>query len=93
MFRSGLEGKVATLLSSLKVPYEYETTKLAYVLECNYIPDFLLPNGIYLEVKGRLTSEDRRKMKAVKKSNPELDRKSTRLNSSHSSVSRMPSSA
>jgi hypothetical protein len=33
----------------------------------------LLPNGIYLEVKGRLTVEDRRKMLAVKKSNPELD--------------------
>ena len=46
MYRSGLEGKVADLLSGLKVPYEYETTKLAYVLECNYIPDFLLPNGI-----------------------------------------------
>ena len=73
MYRSGLEGKVADLLSGLKVPYEYETTKLAYVLKCNYIPDFLLPNGIFLEVKGRLTSEDRRKMKAVKKSNPDLD--------------------
>jgi len=66
MYRSGLEGKVADLLSSLKVSYEYESRKLAYVLECNYIPDFLLPNGIFLEVKGRLTSEDRRKMKAVK---------------------------
>ena len=73
MYRSGLEEKVADLLSSLKVKYEYETKKLAYVLECNYIPDFLLPNGVFLEVKGRLTSEDRRKMIAVKKSNPELD--------------------
>jgi hypothetical protein len=73
MYRSGLEGKVADLLSSLKVKYEYESRKLAYILECNYIPDFLLPNGIFLEVKGRLTSEDRRKMIAVKKSNPDLD--------------------
>jgi hypothetical protein len=73
MFRSGLEEKVAALLKSLKVPYEYENCKLAYVLQCNYIPDFLLPNGIFLEVKGRLTSEDRRKMLAVKKSNPDLD--------------------
>ena len=46
MYRSGLEGKVADLLSSLKVNYEYETRKLTYVLECNYIPDFLLPNGV-----------------------------------------------
>lgn len=73
MYRSGLEEKVADLLSSLKVKYEYESTKVAYTLKCNYTPDFLLPNGIYLEVKGRLTTEDRRKMLAVKKDNPELD--------------------
>jgi hypothetical protein len=73
MYRSGLESKVADLLSSLKVKYEYESKKLAYQLECNYLPDFLLPNGIYLEVKGRLTSEDRRKMLAVKRCNPDLD--------------------
>jgi len=72
-FRSGLEQQVADLLSSLKVKYEYESTKVPYILQCNYTPDFLLPNGIYLEVKGRLTSEDRRKMLSVKKSNPELD--------------------
>ncbi len=73
MYRSGLEEKVADLLSSLKVKYEYESTKVAYTLQCNYTPDFLLPNGVYLEVKGRLTTEDRRKMLAVKKNNPELD--------------------
>jgi len=73
MYRSGLEEKVADLLSSLKVKFKYESEKLAYILECNYLPDFLLPNGVYLEVKGRLTSEDRRKMIAVKKSNPTLD--------------------
>ena len=73
MYRSGLEERVADLLSSLKVKYEYEPVKVAYQLLCNYTPDFLLPNGVYLEVKGRLTTEDRRKMLAVKKSNPELD--------------------
>jgi hypothetical protein len=72
-FRSGLEEKVAGLLTSLGVSYEYESTKLAYVLRCNYTPDFLLPNGIYLETKGLLDSEDRRKMLAVKADNPELD--------------------
>lgn len=73
MFRSGLEEKVADLLSSLRVKYEYESQRIAYQLQCNYTPDFLLPNGVYLEVKGRLTTEDRRKMIAVKKSNPKLD--------------------
>lgn len=72
-FRSGLEKKVATLLSSLGVEYEYESTKVPYVLSCNYTPDFLLPNGIYLEAKGYLGPDDRRKMLAVKRQNPELD--------------------
>ena len=73
MYRSGLEEKVADLLSSLKVKYEYEDRKVPYQLQCNYLPDFHLINGVFLEVKGRLTSEDRRKMKAVKSCNPELD--------------------
>jgi hypothetical protein len=72
-FRSGLEVKVADLLTELGVKYEYESTKVPYILQCNYTPDFLLPNGVYLETKGQLTEEDRRKMKAVKKANPELD--------------------
>lgn len=72
-YRSGLEVKIADLLSSLGVTYEYESTKIPYVLQCNYTPDFLLPNGIYLEAKGQLTEEDRRKMKAVKAANPDLD--------------------
>jgi len=72
-FRSGLEEKVADLLQGLGVTYEYESTKVPYILQCNYTPDFLLPNGVYLETKGQLTEEDRRKMKAVKNANPELD--------------------
>jgi hypothetical protein len=72
-FRSGLEEKVADLLTNLGVKYEYESTKVAYQLMCCYTPDFLLPNGVYLETKGRLTQEDRRKMKAVKQANPDVD--------------------
>jgi hypothetical protein len=72
-YRSGLERQVADLLSGLGVSYEYESTKVPYILQCNYTPDFLLPNGVYLETKGQLTEEDRRKMKAVKEANPDLD--------------------
>ena len=72
-YRSGLEKKVAELLGTLSIPFEYESTKVPYVLQCNYTPDFLLPNGIYLETKGQFTPEDRRKMLAVKKCNPDLD--------------------
>ena len=72
-YRSGLEEKVADLLNGLKVNYEYEDRRIPYRLQGNYLPEFHLANGIFLEVKGRLTSEDRRKMKAVKLCNPDLD--------------------
>lgn len=72
-YRSNLEKEVASLLSQLGVSFEYESTKIPYILTCNYTPDFLLPNGTYLETKGHLTPEDRRKMIAVKKNNPDLD--------------------
>ena len=72
-FRSKLEENVADLLTNFGVDYEYESTKVPYVLQCNYTPEFLLPNGVYLETKGQLTEEDRRKMKAVKAANPDLD--------------------
>lgn len=72
-YRSGLERKVADLMTSLDIPFEYETTKVPYVIEHNYIPDFILPNGIMLECKGLWEPEDRRKMLAVMKQNPELD--------------------
>jgi hypothetical protein len=37
-----------------------------------YKPDFKLDNGIYIEVKGRLTASDRTKLLAVRESNPGL---------------------
>ncbi len=72
-FRSQLEEKVADLLFELKIDYEYEPTKVPYQIMHNYTPDFLLNNGVYLEVKGYFDSDSRRKMKAVKLQNPDLD--------------------
>ena len=73
MFRSELEEKVSDLLCELGVDYEYEPTKVSYQIQHNYSPDFLLNNGIYLETKGYWDAADRRKMKAVKEQNPDLD--------------------
>ena len=73
MFRSELEEKVSDLLCELGIDYEYESTKVPYQIQHNYTPDFLLPNGVYLETKGYWDSADRRKMKAVKEQNPDLD--------------------
>ena len=72
-FRSKLEERVATLLMTLGVSYEYESIKIPYTIQHHYTPDFVLPNYVHLEAKGYWAAEDRRKILAVKKDNPELD--------------------
>lgn len=71
--RSGFERTIATFLERNKIKYQYEPVKLAYVLERTYCPDFLLPNGVFIEAKGKLDQETRSKMLAVKKAHPDLD--------------------
>ena len=70
--RSHLEEQVADLLDQMKVPYQYESEKLPYLIEANYIPDFKV-GDIYLEAKGYWSPADRRKILAVKKDNPDMD--------------------
>ena len=72
-FRSGLEEKVADLLGELGVKYDYESTKVPYVIQHTYTPDFVLPNGIIIETKGLFTVDDRRKHIAIQKQHPKLD--------------------
>ena len=72
-FRSKLEENIANLLEGLGVSYEYETQKVSYVIQHNYTPDFVLPNHTYLECKGYWDAKDRRKIKQVKKDNPDMD--------------------
>ena len=72
-YRSKLEERVADLLSNLGVSFDYESTKVPYQIQFNYSPDFILPSGVMLETKGYWAPEDRRKIKAVKVCNPELD--------------------
>ena len=72
-FRSGLEEKVASLFEELGVIYEYESTKIPYVIQHIYTPDFLLTNGVYLEAKGYWDANDRRKIKNVKQQHPDID--------------------
>lgn len=67
------ERTLATQLERNKIKYQYEPVKLAYVLERTYCPDFQLPNGIFIEAKGKLDQETRSKMIAVKKAHPDLD--------------------
>ncbi|WP_296084232.1 endodeoxyribonuclease [uncultured Agrobacterium sp.] len=75
-FRSGLEEKVADQLRSLGVEVEFEQSKIKYVKPARnstYTPDFRLPNGIFIETKGRFVTEDRQKHILVKAQHPDID--------------------
>lgn len=75
-FRSGLEGITAEWLRSRGISFEYETRKIKYTKpesEHTYTPDFILPNGIIIETKGRFVAADRAKHLLVKEQHPEYD--------------------
>ena len=74
-FRSGLEKRTAAWLNLRKVKFKYEETRIPYAVSetRHYTPDFQLPNGIYVETKGRFLPSDRKKHLLVKKQYPELD--------------------
>ena len=68
-YRSGLEERVAKQLNDLKVLFEYETLKINYKKPerlAYYRPDFILPNGIIIEAKGRFLTKDRKKHRLIK---------------------------
>jgi hypothetical protein len=75
-FRSGLEETIAEQLDKLGIEYKYEQVQLEYIRPASkhvYTPDFVLPNGIIVETKGRFLAPDRQKHMLVRKHNPELD--------------------
>lgn len=73
-FKSAFERTVDLQLRSSGVDYKYEDTKIPYILECNYNPDFhLLKSDIYIETKGRMLPEERRKHLEVRRQNPQYD--------------------
>jgi len=74
-WRSGLEERVAKELKEAGVKYEYETQKIKYRVEEDrtYTPDFILPNGIIVETKGRFMQADRKKHLLIQKQYPDYD--------------------
>lgn len=74
-YRSGLEETVADQLKKLGVKAEYEKARIKYRVEEDrtYTPDFVLPNGIIIETKGRFVAADRKKHLLIRKQHPELD--------------------
>lgn len=74
-YRSGLEDVISEDLKKRGVDFGYETVKIKWQLieSKTYTPDFILPNGIIIESKGRFVLDDRKKHLKVREQNPELD--------------------
>lgn len=76
-FRSGLESRVAAELEKAigkPVPYEQDTIPYEKpAKKAKYTPDFQLPNGIYVETKGRFVAADRQKHVLIQAQRPDLD--------------------
>ncbi len=80
-FKGSFEPQVYKALkyfrNMFKFKMEYESEQLPYTLHRKYNPDFIikLKDGrkIYIEVKGYLRSDDRAKLLAVKRDNPDID--------------------
>jgi|LSQX01.1.fsa_nt_gb hypothetical protein len=75
-YRSKLEQRVAQSIESDGFECEYESVEIRYTIPsriARYTPDFRLPNGILVEVKGLWDATDRRKQALVRAAHPELD--------------------
>jgi len=76
-YRSGLEVTVANQLKAAGVDAKYEDpdSRIPYEMHevHKYTPDFILPNGIIIETKGRFVTADRKKHKLIKEQHPEHD--------------------
>lgn len=75
-YKSGLEDIVANQIASKGLVVNYEIEKIKYVIPASnhtYTPDFLLPNGIFIETKGRFLPEDRKKQLLVRAQHPDRD--------------------
>ena len=75
------EVRYAAKLKKINMEFSYETEKIKYQYKPQqYIVDFTIPVSakknspkIHLEYKGKFDSDSRRKMSAVKRSNPDAD--------------------
>ena len=75
-FKSGLEETISSQIKERGIDVKYESEKIPYIIPASnhtYNPDFKLPNGIFVETKGRFVAADRKKHLLVKSQNPQLD--------------------
>ncbi len=75
-YRSWLEADVVEDLKKRKIEFEYEKERVVFVEPAKvrtYIPDLSFPSGLIVEIKGRWTAQDRRKISYVLEQNPDKD--------------------
>lgn len=72
-FRSKFEETIWDAAKRSRKSLVFEPHYIPYIIKGNYLPDFILPNGIIIEAKGYLDAGSCRKMLSVKASNPHLD--------------------
>ena len=75
--RSKLEERFESILKDFDVPYEYEVTKIDYIIpesSHTYTVDWTVLNGKLIETKGYLSDHsERRKYVLLKEQHPDLD--------------------
>ena len=74
-YRSKFEIRLAADLGKKNIDFEYEKATFQFAPKIrSYTPDFYLPEfKIYIETKGRLTTNDRVKHLLIKEQWPDLD--------------------
>ena len=75
-YRSAFEQGIAEAAKEegIKFEYEPEESRVKWTPKPKvYTPDFVLPNGVIVEAKGRLTVHDRTKHVMIQAQHPELD--------------------
>lgn len=78
-YRSGLEASIARQIETMTgspARYESKESVVSYLKPqriAKYTPDFVLPNGIIVETKGRFVTADRQKHLLIKEQHPLLD--------------------
>jgi hypothetical protein len=73
---SGLEVLISDQLKAYGAKFDHEPVSIPYIQPESahkYTPDFRLDNGIFIELKGELTLEDRKKHLLVKSQHPDKD--------------------
>ncbi len=74
-YKSKWEVQVAEQIEKFGLPIEYECDKILYIIpesKHNYNPDFRVNKDVYIEAKGKWTSEDRKKHVLLREQHPDI---------------------